>query len=288
VAHAVKAAPLRIAMQDANGAVVAESGKATSASSAVLAFEHEYQPGDRIVVSGPSRMAVRVDDMMPECLVYIADPAKARFWFDIPHGEGEPATRSPFAKDAFAGKWHRLTARALTEHEFMGYRNLAMNSCDAELESPAVLGTKEERAAEVFPHASTNSASRSLPDFRARNAIDGVTMNGHHGVWPYQSWGPQLRDDLWWKVDFGRTVEVDKLRLMVRSDFPHDSYWKSGMIEFSDGTTAPIQIRETGEMQEFSFPKRKVAWIRLNKLVAADPARWCALMEVEVWGRELK
>jgi len=127
-----------------------------------------------------------------------------------------------------------------------------------------------------------------LPDFRARNAIDGMTQNGHHGIWPYQSWGPELRNDLWWKVDFGRPVELDKIRLMVRADFPHDSYWQSAVIEFSDGTQLPIQITQFAEFQEFTFPRRTVSWVRLNKLVPADPARWCSFIEVEAWGHDLK
>ena len=283
--------PLHIEVQDAHGAVVADSAKDSQSPGtgpAVLSFQHAYQPGDRIIVTGPSRMAVRVDDRIPECLVYLTKSPQTDFSFDIPYGEGEGATRSPFSPDSFAGEWHRVTARALAPNELSGYRNLAMNACDQELQTPAVEETTDAMPASIFPHASTNSVSRSLPDFRARNAIDGETLNGHHGIWPYQSWGPQLRLDLWWKVDFGRPVELDKLRLMVRSDFPHDSYWQSAVIEFSDGESIPIQIKQVGEFQDFTFPKRTVSWVRLNKLVPADPARWCALIEVEAWGRELK
>jgi hypothetical protein len=281
----------RIEVQDEHGIPIADSGKdsqSLSRTSAVLAFEHEYQPGDRIIVSGPSRMAVRVDDWIPECLIYLANPARATFSFDIPYGQGEPATRSPFSQDSFAGKWHRITARTLTDQELSGYRNLAVNACDRELQPPAVEGTAAQQPVFVFPHASTNSVSRSLPDFRARNAIDGMTQNGHHGVWPYQSWGPELRNDLWWKIDFGRLVEVDKIRLMVRADFPHDSYWESAVVEFSDGEQVPIRISQSAEFQEFIFPKRNVSWVKLNKLMPADPARWCSFIEIETWGWDRK
>jgi hypothetical protein len=278
----------RLEVQDAHGIVVATSANGSRRGSAVLAFEHEYQPGDRIVVSGPSRMAIRVDDWMPECLVYLANSPQTTFSFDIPYGQGEPQTRSPFSRDSFAGQWHRVTARELTAQELSGYRNLAMNTCDQELQPPSVEGTAAQKQAICFPHASTNSVSRSLPDFRARNAIDGMTENGHHGIWPYQSWGPELRTDLWWKIEFGRSVEVDKIRLMVRADFPHDSYWQSAVIEFSDGEQLPIKIIQSAEFQDFTFPQRSVSWIRLNKLVPADPARWCSFIEVETWGRDLE
>ena len=280
-------AGFRIEVQDGHGTDVADSGKDGRGGSVALAFEREYEAGDRIVVVGPAQIAVRVDDWMPECLVYRAS-AQTPFSFDIPYGQGEPATRSPFAPDTFAGRSHRVTARALTEQERSRYRNLAANACDQELQPPTVEGRPGQKQAAVFPHASTNSVSRLLPDFRARNAIDGMTPNGHHGIWPYQSWGPELRSDLWWKIDFGRPVEVDKIRLMVRADFPHDGYWQSAVIEFSDGEPIPVQIQQKAEFQDFAFPKRTVSWIRLNKLVPADPARWCSFIEVEAWGRERK
>jgi hypothetical protein len=289
--RAVGRPSFRVEVQDAHGVVIADSGKAAQGSdgtSAVLAFHHEYQPGDHIVVAGPSRMAIRVDDWIPECVVYLTDSQHAPFSFDIPFGQGEAETRSPFSRDSFAGDWHRVTARLLTAQELSNYRNLAMNACDQELQLPVPAGTEMQQKAFVFPHASTNSVSRGLPDFRARNAIDGMTQNGHHGIWPYQSWGPELRDDLWWKVDFGRPVEVDKLRLMVRADFPHDSYWQSAVIEFSDGKQMPIEISQTGEFQDFTFPKRITSWVRLNKLVPSDPTRWCSFIEVQVWGHDGK
>ena len=283
--------PFRLEVRDAHGTVIAGSDKTHRSfdrTLAVVTFEHAYQPGDQIIVRGPARMAVRVDDWIPECEIFLSKPILVAFSFLIPYGQGEPATRSPFSPDSFAGVWHRVTARALTDIESSRYRNLAMNACDQDIPPTSLEGAEGQLQPSVFPHASTNSVSRQLPDFQARNAIDGMTQNSHHGVWPYQSWGPELRNDLWWKVDFGRPVEVDKIRLMVRSDFPHDSYWQSAVIEFSDGGEVPIQILQTAEFQEFTFPKRSVSWLRLNKLVPADPSRWCSFIEVEAWGRDLK
>ncbi len=139
---------------------------------------------------------------------------------------------------------------------------------------------------QFYPDASSNSVSRSLFDVEARNAIDGRTVNGHHGVWPYQSWGPQLRTDIWWKLEFGRPVRVNKVRLMVRTDFPHDSYWQNADLEFSNGSHVSLQISSSPELQEFSFPPRPVEWMRIAKVVSADLAKWCSLIEVEAWGKE--
>ena len=87
-------------------------------------------------------------------------------------------------------------------------------------------------------------------------------------------------------MDFGRPVTVDKIRLMLRADFPHDGTWKNADVEFSDGSRMTIQLAATAEFQEFTFPPRKTAWLRLANLVADDPSKWCALIELEAWGSE--
>ena len=269
-------APFHVAVLDANGTSVAgDSGHAAGAHS----INREYRPGDRIEVTGSQRMAVRLGEKMPECLLYLADSAQGKFSYEVPYGRAEQQTGSAYAPESFTGSSHTVTVRPLKEQEKTGYRNLAVNPCD-------VL-KPEEGPGQAYPHSSTNSYSRNLYDFAARNAIDGVSENGHHGVWPYQSWGPGLRLDLWWKLDFGRPVDLDKIRLMVRADFPHDSYWKSAVVEFSDGSMVPIQITNSAKFQEFSFPKRHVSWFRIHDLIPEDPARWCAFIEVEAWGYDL-
>jgi hypothetical protein len=275
-------APVRIELQDGQGATVAATGihaPSSTSDSAALSFDREYLPGDRIVIAGPQRIAVRLDKSMPECLLYLSGASHGSFSYEIPYGREERQTGSAYAPESFSGRYHRVAARAINREELAGYRNLALNPCD--LPQPG------DGAVQAFPHASTNSYARSLYDFAARNAIDGNAHNGHHGVWPYESWGPELRQDLWWKLDFGRSVELDKIRLMIRADFPHDSYWKSATVEFSDGSRLPIQIGSSAEFQEFAFPRRKVSWLRIADLVPSDPARWCSFIEVEAWGRDL-
>ena len=267
---------LHIEVQDKYGTRIIDSATAIESShsdSATLDFHRAFQPGDLILFTGPQEMAVRMDQTMPECLIYAPNPVSLTY--QIPHGRAEQQTGSAYAPESFSGDSHRVTLRAMTEQERHGYRNLALNPCDQLRADPA-----------IFPHATSNSVARNLFDFAARNAIDGVTRNEHHGVWPYQSWGPELAVDVWWKVDFGRLVTLDKVRLMLRADFPHDSYWKSAGVEFSDGSRITIQLQPTAEFQEFSFPPRRTSWLRLTNLVPADPGKWCALIELEAWGRE--
>jgi hypothetical protein len=274
---------LHIEVQDAQGVRVAGPQVhilSTKPVSAELVFDREYQPGDRILFAGPQRTVVQMDATLPECLLYLSGRPGEIVSYEIPYGREENQTGSAYAPESFAGKSHRVIIRALSKSELSGYRNLALNPCDAR--------ESEKLPVQVYPHASTNSVSRSLFDFEARNAIDGIAQNGHHGIWPYQSWGPQLRTDLWWKLDFGRPVELDKIRLTVRADFPHDSYWKSADVEFSDGSHISIKLTDSPGFQDFSFAKRRASWLRLTNLVPADPAKWCSFIEVEAWGHDLK
>jgi len=273
--------PIHIEVQDARGRRVAgPADQGGSARWAELAFDRLYQPGDRILFGGPQRLALHVDDSMPDCLIYAPLGSSGAVSYEIPFGREEKQTGSAYAPESFAGGSHRISIRPLKKQEISEYRNLALNPCD--------LLRSDDSSVQFFPHASSNSVSRSLFDFEARNAIDGRIENGHHGVWPYQSWGPQLRTDIWWRVDFGRPVEVDKIRLMVRADFPHDSYWKSADVEFSDGSRVPLQISSSPEFQDYSFSRRRVTWLRITNVVPADPAKWCSFIEVEAWGKDLR
>src|SRR5664279_1327544 len=63
--------PFHLEVQDAQGMRVAgPASVSTSSASAMIVFEREYMPGDRIVFSGPQRMAVRIDENLPECFLY--------------------------------------------------------------------------------------------------------------------------------------------------------------------------------------------------------------------------
>jgi hypothetical protein len=272
---------VHVQLQDAEGKSIvhgeAEPGKR---GTAVLTVARAYQPGDQIVFGGVQWMALRVDETIPECFIFAPGAASEDVSYKIPWGREEKETGSAYAQESFAGSSHRITVRALSKREISGYRNIALNRCD--------LMRKDDASVQFYPHASSNSVSRSLFDFEARNAIDGRSLNGHHGVWPYQSWGPQLRTDIWWRVDFGRPVRVNKVRVMVRADFPHDSYWKNVDLEFSDGSRVSLRINSSPEFQEFTFSSRRVAWMRIANVVPADPEKWCALMEVEAWGKEAR
>ena len=137
-----------------------------------------------------------------------------------------------------------------------------------------------------LPRAESNSVCRGEACFAAANVIDGRPENRGHGP-EFPSWGPDPREDLWLKLDFGGPVRLDRLDLWIRADFPHDSYWTRAVVEFSDGSSLPLEIAKTAERQSFPFPERVVEGLRFTRLIPADPAGWCGFSEVEAWGRRL-
>ncbi len=156
------------------------------------------------------------------------------------------------------------------------YRNVALNPLDTTNREPV-----------SFPHATSNSEYNQR-EFAARCAIDGNRRNGDvHGC---GSWGPQKQPDIWWRLDFGQPVELDKLVLFLRAawtpaDAPHDSYWQEATVEFSNGSTEKLALKQVATGQEFPLAKRTVSWLALKNLKpAAD--KWCALCEFEAWGRD--
>ena len=252
--------PVAIEVVDAKGGVVAEGAGS-------LTLERIYKQGDTIRISGPPHMAVRLDAELAECLVYAPE---GRLVYPVPTGRA----RRPYSPRSFAGARHTIAARTATAAELAERRNLAVNPFDVRGDTT------------FFPHATSNSECRNESVFAARNAIDGHAKNDRHGGWPNQSWGPDKRRDLWWRVDFGRAVLVDSVVLVIRADFPHDRHWHSGAIEFSDGTREAIRIEKQAEPQKLAFSKRKVSWVRITDLKQAEPLGWCAFTEVEVWGTD--
>jgi hypothetical protein len=227
-----------------------------------------------ISVSGPRYMMLKLDPLIPETLVYVPS---GRWTYDLPVETGKKdSIWRVLDPMAFSGnqEQHFMMARAATPQEIAAYRNVALNPYDVRGQTTA------------YPHATSNSECRGEADFAARNAIDGYTENTRHGPWPVQSWGPDQRTDLWWQVDFGRPVEVDKVVLYIRADFPHDAYWHDGTIEFSDGSTVKISLERKAAAQEFKFPKRTTTYVKFTHLEQTKPLGWAGFTEVEVWGND--
>ena len=124
------------------------------------------------------------------------------------------------------------------------------------------------------------------PRFYAVNAIDGKTENTNHLSQP--SWGPYKVNDAWLKVEFGKEVEIDKINIYLRADFPHDSHWGSGVIRFSDGTSRKLNFEKTGKKQVFKFKMKTVSWFKIEQLKQKGKLGWAGISEVEAWGKDVK
>ena len=243
-----------------------EAAKAVS-----LVYTSAYQPGDRIALEilTPGRYCViQFEDTMPAALVYVE---KREINFHIPFGE-QAITYSP---KSFTGECHIIRARFATREEIAARRNLAFNPYD------------EHGDTGFYPHASANVETRGEAVFAARNAVDGLYENDAHGVWPYQSWGINRDPNAALTLDFGRPVTLDELRLTLRADFPHDSWWTQATVRFSDGSTEVLNLEKTAVPQTFAISPRTVTSLVLCELKKADdPSPFPALTQIEAWGVE--
>lgn len=265
---------IKLEVRNADGTVLAA---ATGETEAHLYYQGAYREGDRIHVvrereAGAPAVFLHLflDEVIGESVVYFPNE---EFCYRIPFGI-EKLNLSP---KAFAGESHLLSVRVAEDYETAFYRCLSENKWD------------QGEDAGIYPHAFSNIETRGEVVFAARNVIDGIHISPSHGEWPYTSWGPDLLvEDYYLQINFGREVTVDRVLLHLRTDFPHDSWWKSGRLSFSDGSEEWITIEKCLEKQNFSFAGRKTSWVKLDKLVRDErsDSPFPALMQMQVWGSE--
>lgn len=236
-----------------------------------LVYSQEYEPKDRIILetSGEAEWIwLQFDDALGRSLVYIT----GNVTYIVPFGE----KRINLSPKAFYGKKHLLCARKARDFEINTYRNLAVNVCD------------QHHLENCYPHISANVETRGESVFAAQNAIDGITVNTSHGEWPYQSWGINRQEDALIRLSFGRIVEIDKIILYLRADFPHDNWWKSVNFTFSDESELKVQMEKSMQSHEIDFPAKRVCWLEMGQMVKSEePSPFPALTQIEVYGREI-
>lgn len=235
-----------------------------------LVFSQEYTPVTRIILETSGEAAwiwLQVDDAVGRSLVYIT----GNVTYLVPFGE----KRINLSPKAFQGSKHLLCARTAKAFEVDTYRNLAVNVCD------------QHHIKNCYPHASANIETRGESVFAAQNAIDGITVNTCHGEWPYQSWGINMQEDARIKIDFGRMVEIDKIILYTRADFPHDNWWKSVNFTFSDGSILEVKMEKSTLPHEIDFPAKQICWLEMDQMKKSEePSPFPALTQIEVYGKE--
>ena len=237
-----------------------------------LSWRGRYEAGDALVLEAETEgvwLWLQLDICLEPSLVLMA---QRRLVFSIPLGERQVAYGKGWA---FEGERHWAHARVADAREISSWRNLALNAHDAPVAAGATV--------QLFPHAQTNVVCGN-PQFWARNAIDGVFDPSRHGSWPHASWGIAGRSDAELTIEFGVPVAADELRLYLRADFPHDSWWKSAVLVLSDGTSRTLVLERTGRCQRFMLGGAKTEWLRLEQLEKGAEEGFAALSQIEVWG----
>ena len=258
---------LQIAIIGADGQVKAQ---AAGRDAVTLVYQAPYEDGDVISMTGdaPGYVSARLEDSLPETFGYLS----GEFRLEVPFGE----KRVSYSPKSFTGEIHMLQARTAEPEEIGAGRNLALNPLDSHDNTG------------FFPHASANVETRGESVFAARNAIDGCYANDSHGPWPYQSWGINRDPEAELLLDFGREVEVERLVFTLRADFPHDNWWKTCTVQFSDGSELMPEFTKTGRRQTVDLERRLVRWLKVCRLIKdeSDPSPFPALTQLEVWGTE--
>lgn len=232
-----------------------------------LLYKGTYEIGDAILFETDSDYAIlRADAAIAPARVYV--PGK-KYLFPLPLDGDNPLAYPP---QAFTGDRHILS---IIPDEPGQYRNLAENPLDKRGETTC------------FPHATANVETRNESVFCARNTIDGLHFAAGHGLWPYVSWGIGTRTDARLTLDFGREVEIDKVVLYLRADFPHDAYWVHGKLVFPNGEEIEFPLEGIDGPQVVEVGKRTLSTLQLTGLIKCDmESAFPALRQIEVYGKE--
>lgn len=262
---------LKLRILSADGTIRTE---AIGESTVSLLYQAAYRSGDTIHLENDSTncgwyAVIQLEDSLAPALVYLPESGLT---YRIP----EEAERIVFSPKAFSGEKHLVRVRLAVPEELAARRNLAFNCYD------------RHGSNGFYPHSSANVETRGEVVFASYNAIDGVYENSGHGSWPYQSWGINRDPNAALQLDFGRPVCIDELRLTLRADFPHDSWWTSATVEFSDGSREVLSFCKSAVPQCFAIAQRTVTWLLLTELIKAeDESLFPALTQLEAWGTEV-
>lgn len=247
-------------------------------------YRAAYQPGDMITLEleqGERYCVVQFEDTMLPALVYVKE---SRIAFPVPITDPEKPVRLPYSPKSFMGNCHILRARYATAEEIAARRNLAFNPYDHEFYGRGPAGEGKDTG--FYPHAVSNIKATG-PGFAPRTAIDGVTENAAHMTWPEQAWSNNRDPEAELTIDFGRSVRIDELRLTMRADYPHDSWWTEATVRFSDGSCEKLHMERSAQAQIFPIAPRTVTSLTLCELKKhEDSSLYTALTQLEAWGTE--
>lgn len=130
-----------------------------------------------------------------------------------------------------------------------------------------------------YPRVTSNSHYRYRPEFSPNHVIDGKRSRDRY-------WRPARRTDLWLMVEFGREVETERAVIVLHQDEGQKKTWTGAALEFSNGEKVAVELKNTSEPQEFTFPRQKCTWVKLVDLREQFPLGDNGIVEFEVYGRD--
>ena len=243
----------------------------SNSSFTALLYDAEYQEGDavRFLTDHPGFYTIMLDDTLGKASLLLTDTS---FTWKVPFG----LLRKRYNPRAFSGTRHYITAETIKDNHLKQQRILSCNIYDT------------ADTANVYPHAWSNVITPEKPEFDAQNAIDGIIYPYVHGRYPYESWGINRREDAEWHLNFGRKIQADKIRITLRSDFPHDSYWNAIDLDLSNGDHFDLHFIKTGNSQEFTMHTEPFQQLTLSHFQRADDSSpFPALTQIEVIGSDI-
>ena len=239
---------------------------AESAKEVSLVNDTKLKTGMKIniTVSGSNYLLLKIGTLLEEALVYLPN---GTFEYTVP-----TTSEAKVYPDKTWSSSINISARIPTQDELREERNLALNPYDLKTQN------------QYFPHVTANSECRNEAAFLVRNAVDGFSSNTGHGNYPYQSWGPEQISNPEMTVDFGRDVILTKVVIFIRADFPHDTYWNTGKLKFSDGTVKDITLQKVAAAQTIELGEITTKSVSLTELKGV--MGWAGITEIQVFGRE--
>ena len=261
-----------------DAAIKTKKGDVTESDEGSVTIKATAKPatGDKVTASIEGRyLKVSASGIDGEHIVYLPD---GEFVFEYPQNA------SVFLPNTFTSKPMEFTFTIPSAEELSENRNLASNPFDSSTNTVHM------------PHAKASNVYDQSGQFIARNAIDGYKRNNGHGNYPLQSWGPtdNVKKTDYFKIDFGREVEISEIVLYLRADGfgssnSHDAYFSSITVEFSDGTSVVIEPEKTAKSQNFPIETVKTTYVKLTGFVTdkSNSQGWAAITEIEVYGKDI-
>ncbi len=81
-------------------------------------------------------------------------------------------------------------------------------------------------------------------------------------------------------------MKINRCHLVLRADFPHDSYWTQATLVFDDGSES-LSLVKSSEVQSFNLTEHVTQKVVLKDLIKhEDDSPFPALIQFECFGWE--